>query len=172
MIINRVWAMPNHNTFSIRPVMHLIQKYLEPGLWIDPFSRNSPFAEACITNDLNPEVESDHHLESWDFMNLFQPGSVDGILFDPPYSVRQIAECYKQVGRAVHASDTQSSFYGDRKRKAGEILKPGGIAISFGWNSGGIGKQNGMEIVEILLVPHGGPHNDTICVVEKKVTMF
>jgi len=39
--------------------------------------------------------------------------------------------------------------------------------ISFGWNSGGIGKTNGFEILEILLVAHGA-HNDTICTVERK----
>ena len=33
----------------------------------------------------------------------------------------------------------------------------------------GIGKKYGFEIEEILLVPHGGWHNDTIVVVERKV---
>ena len=32
-----------------------------------------------------------------------------------------------------------------------------------------IGKKYGMEIQEILLVPHGGWHNDTIVTVEKKI---
>lgn len=41
--------------------------------------------------------------------------------------------------------------------------------ITFGWNSGGIGKTNGFEIEQILLVPHGGWHNDTICTVERKL---
>ena len=41
--------------------------------------------------------------------------------------------------------------------------------ISFvGWYSGGIGKSNGFEQVKILLVAHGGNHNDTICTVEIK----
>ena len=33
---------------------------------------------------------------------------------------------------------------------------------------GGIGMKYGFEIQEILLVPHGGWHNDTIVVVERK----
>lgn len=41
--------------------------------------------------------------------------------------------------------------------------------ITCGWNSGGIGQGLGFEIQEILLVPHGGWHNDTIVVVDKKV---
>ncbi|GAH81276.1 unnamed protein product [marine sediment metagenome] len=47
-------------------------------------------------------------------------------------------------------------------------IKKGGIVISFGWNSGGFGKNREFEIKEILLVAHGGNHNDTICVVEVK----
>lgn len=46
----------------------------------------------------------------------------------------------------------------------------GGIVITCGWNSGGIGKKYGFEIEEILLVAHGGWHNDTIVVVDRKTT--
>ena len=167
---NRIWAMPNHNTFTIRPIKEFIASHITDGVWLDPFSRNSPFGARCITNDLNPEVAADYHLEALDFLMLFGDGSVDGVLFDPPYSPRQISECYKQVGREVHTKDTQSSFYGDRKREVARITKPGGKVLCFGWNSGGIGKQNGFELVDILLVPHGGAHNDTICTAEVKST--
>lgn len=171
VIMSRLWAMPNHNTFSIKPIKDLCIKYVE-GLWADPFSRNSPevIKQFCITNDLNLEFEADYHMESLDFMREFPNGHFDGILFDPPYSPRQISECYKDVGRQVHQTDTQSSFYGDRKKEAARIVKVGGVAISFGWNSGGMGKSNGFELVEILLVAHGGAHNDTICTVERKIS--
>ncbi len=36
-------------------------------------------------------------------------------------------------------------------------------------NSMGMGKNRGFEIQRILLVPHGGNHNDTIVTVEKKL---
>lgn len=36
------------------------------------------------------------------------------------------------------------------------------------WNSGGIGMKYGFEIEKILLVAHGGWHNDTICTIERK----
>ena len=49
------------------------------------------------------------------------------------------------------------------------ILKPGGKAICFGWNSMGLGKNRGFEMTRILLVPHGGSKNDTICTVEVKL---
>ena len=170
MKINRVWAMPNHNTFLIKPINELIQKYIGCGVWIDPFARNSPFNEKCTeTNDLNEESLTTSHMEALDFLKKFDSDSIDGVLFDPPYSPRQISECYKQVGREVHMKDTQSSFYGDRKKEIARIVKVGGTVICCGWNSGGIGKTLGFELLEILLVPHGGAHNDTIVTVEKKL---
>jgi hypothetical protein len=170
MLINRQWAMPNHNTFSIKPIKELISKYITPNIIIiDPFSRNSPFKHCSITNDLSEDFEADYHLEALDFIRLFNYQSVDLVLFDPPYSPRQISECYQSIGRQVHMKDTQSSFYTERKREVAEKVKVGGLVISFGWNSGGIGKTLGFSIEEILLVAHGGAHNDTICTVERKL---
>ena len=169
MKFNRIWAMPNHNTFTIRPIRELIGRYIVVGDFIDPFARNSPFNSACkFTNDLNPGAETTHHMEALDFLNEIG-GEYSGALFDPPYSPRQISECYKSVGREVHTQDTQSSFYGDRKKALAKIIKVGGVVISCGWNSGGLGKNLGFEIEEILLVPHGGAHNDTIVTVERKI---
>jgi len=53
------------------------------------------------------------------------------------------------------------------------VLNPKGIVMCFGWNSSGVGIRRGMELIEVLLVPHGGSHNDTICTVERKIpTLF
>ena len=35
MNIQRVWAMPNHNTFQIKPINELIDRYVNSGDWID-----------------------------------------------------------------------------------------------------------------------------------------
>lgn len=169
MIISRQWAMPNKDTFSIKPIRELIERHISPGVWIDPFSRNSPFSDRCITNDLDPSAKANHCMEALDFISTFPDKSIDGCLFDPPYSPRQISECYKSVGKHVHMRDTQSSFYGDRKREVARAIKRGGKVLCFGWNSGGIGKSNGFDLIEVLIVPHGGAHNDTICTVEIKL---
>jgi hypothetical protein len=168
VIIKREWAMPNHDTFSIPCIADLILRHMSGGLWVDPFCRHSPFKASCITNDLDLDIEADFHMDALEFLSRFGDEEADGVLFDPPYSPRQISECYANIGRKTHAEDTKSSFYGDRKRQAARIIKHGGTAISFGWNSGGLGKSLGFEIVEILMVAHGGAHNDTICTVEKK----
>ena len=171
--INRAWAMPNHNTFSIAPIKELIGRYFSEygGLWLDPFSRNNPFGKAqnMTTNDLDTNVPADSRMEALDFLKSYSDSYADGVLFDPPYSPRQISECYKHVGREVHMKDTQSSFYGDRKKEVARVTKSGGVVLCFGWNSGGIGKTLGFELIEILMVAHGGAHNDTICTVERKL---
>jgi len=84
-------------------------------------------------------------------------------------SPRQISECYKRLDKSVNMQTTQSSYWTKHKKAIAKIVKKDGIVISCAWNSGGIGKTNGFKIIEILLVPHGGWHNDTIITVERKV---
>lgn len=168
MKIERKWAMPNKNTFSIKPIKELLEEEVDQNKkWIDPFANNSKVAN--ITNDLNTEFDTDYHMDALEFLKMFETGSVDGVLFDAPYSPRQISECYKGLGVSLTSKTTQASFWGNIKKEIGRITKLGGKAITFGWNSGGVGKVNGFEIEKILLVPHGGWHNDTIVVVERKV---
>lgn len=159
--------MPNKNTFSIRPIKKLLEEEVFEGLWIDPFANSNKIAS--VTNDLNPEFDTNYHLDALDFLRIFKDQEVDGVLYDPPYSVRQVSECYKQFGIKITQETTRSDFWTKLKLEIARIVKPNGKVISFGWNSGGIGKTNGFEIKRILLVPHGGIHNDTICTVEIKV---
>ena len=160
--------MPNKNTFDIAPIRKLLQQEVSTELlWIDPFANNNKIAS--ITNDLNPEYDTDYHLDALDFLKRFDTASIDGVLYDPPYSTRQVTECYKGVGYTVTNETTRTSFWSNQKKEISRIVKPGGKVITFGWNSGGIGASCGFEIQRILLVPHGGWHNDTICVVETKV---
>lgn len=171
MKINRVWAMPNSNTFSIKPIGELIERYGfadEPLTFIDPFCRNSVYKKYCISNDLDPEIKADYNMDALEFLKMFDNESVHGILFDPPYSPRQVSECYKNLDMTVNMQTTQSSFWGNLKNEIARVLTPSGVCITFGWNSGGIGINNGFEIEEILMVPHGGWHNDTIVTVERK----
>jgi len=64
--------------------------------------------------------------------------------------------------------DTQCNPLSKSKSELQRIIRPGGIILTFGWSSDGVGMRFGFDIVEVLLVPHGGAHNDTICVVERK----
>ena len=168
IIFSRVWEMPNSNTFDIKCVNKLIHKYLKKGyVSIDPFANKNKIAK--ITNDLDPEMGANYCLDALDFLKQFAANSVDFVLYDPPYSPRQVSECYKKLGQTVNMQTTQSSFWGNLKKEIARITKPEGVVMSFGWNSNGIGKTKGFEIIEILAVAHGGQHNDTLCTVERKL---
>ena len=166
--IERIWAMPNKNTFDIKPIANLLHDEVNlTKIWIDPFANKNKMAS--ITNDLSSDYDTDYHLDALDFLKLFDDNSVDGVLYDPPYSPRQVSECYNKVGFNVTWDTTKASFWGNHKKEISRILKIGGKVITFGWNSGGIGYKYGFEIQRILMVPHGGWHNDTICTVETKI---
>ncbi len=162
--------MPNKDTFSIKPISELIHRYINlPTLCVaDPFCNGKRWCEGAITNDLDEGLEADFHLDALDFLKSLTSESIDVVLFDPPYSPRQVSECYKKLGKTVNMQTTQSSYWGDMKKEVGRVLAPSGTCLTFGWNSGGIGKKYGMEIEEILMVAHGGWHNDTICTVDRK----
>ena len=110
-----------------------------------------------------------YHLEAEDFCKKIK-GEFDGVLFDPPYSYRQVSEHYKFLGMKATQLDTSSRFYNRVMNAICDKIKVGGYVISFGWNSNGFGKNRGFEQIEILLIAHGGHHNDTICVVERNLT--
>lgn len=164
----RAWAMPSPDTFTIPPVSALLERWLRGrSCVVDPFARNSQIG--TITNDLNPQTMAGEHLDARDFLTKLQREMVrcDAILFDPPYSPRQISEVYQQIGRSCSTEDTQNArLYKECRDLATPILRSGAVAISCGWNSGGFGVERGFIIREILIVAHGGAHNDTIVTVE------
>lgn len=167
IVITRKWNMPNKNTFDIKPINELIHRYLVQGVVIDPFANKNTIAN--ITNDLDTQYHNTYNLDALDFLKSFDNNSVDLVLYDPPYSPRQVSECYKSLDMTVNMQTTQSSYWSNQKKEISRIVVLDGRVISCSWNSGGIGKKYGFEIEEILLVPHGGWHNDTIVTVERKI---
>lgn len=169
MEINRIWAMPNKLTFTIKPIKEIVEKYVEESeVIIDPFANQSTYG--TITNDLNPEFDTNYHLDALSFLRKMETSKADLVLFDPPYSITQAAQCYKDYSKdKLERSVSNMGYWADCKNEVARILKPSGIALICGWSSNGLGKNRGFEMVEILLVPHGGSKNDTIVTVERKL---
>ena len=163
--------MPSSSTFQMKPVGELLGNYIyEDSIVIDPFNKDSYWS--TYSNDLNPESSATYHMDARDFLDMLIEKNIkaDIVLLDPPYSPRQISECYKKIGLKVSSTDTQNAkLYKECKDKLMKLLKKDGIAITFGWNSNGFGKNRGFEMQEILLVQHGAAHNDTIVTVEKRI---
>lgn len=163
--------MPNAETFSVKPIGEFVRRHLGgPGLVsVDPFARNRTWF--THTNDLNPETAAHYHMDAESFLHMLRDNGVqaDVGIFDPPYSPRQISECYKSIGLKVGMEETQNGRLYKRVRDALDaIMKPDGVVLSFGWQSNGMGVGRGYVAIEIALIQHGGGHNDTICIAEKK----
>lgn len=171
MRMSRVWAMPDSETFNVPPIKDFVRRYLsESKVSIDPFARNKQWF--THTNDINPNTEAQHHLDAEEFLTLMANSGVvaDLAIFDPPYSPRQLKECYNSFGRKMQLEDGQTARLIKRWREALlPCLSNDSIVLSFGWNSVGMGQSHGFELIELLLVCHGADHNDTICLAERRL---
>lgn len=169
MIINRTWAMPNKETFKIKPIRELLQRYVGGGAnWMDFFARKARIAQ--FTNDINPRYKTNWNKDALVLAKEFPDNRFTGLVLDWPYSLNQNKTLYQDFGKGHFCVRPDSMVYWKLfKAQCARITQPGGIVITFAWSSMGIGKKRGFEMLEILMVPHGGSRNDTIVTVEKKI---
>lgn len=168
MIIERRWAMPSKHTFTIKPIRELLREYVRDDLIIvDPFAGFNSVGN--ITNDLNPKSPAIVHMDALDFCKDLQTAVADIVLYDPPYSYRQVKELYESIGLdKFDPKRTRMDYWSDIRTELARICKPNGRAFCFGWNTTGLGLKRGFRMERILLVPHGGARNDTIVTLEIK----
>lgn len=171
MRMTRVWAMPSADTFDVPPIGEFVKRYLrESKVSVDPFARNKRWA--TYTNDLNPDTIAEYHIDALDFLKMLCDRGVraDLIIFDPPYSPRQIKECYDGIGLKMDGEEAWRTQGWTREREMiTELLETNGVVISCGWNSNGMGRERPFIQEELILVAHGAGHNDTICMAERKI---
>ncbi len=166
--LSRVWDMPNSDTFDVPSIAGFVKKYLmKSKLSVDCFARNKRWT--TYTNDLNPNTSAEYHMDAEDFLMLLADKGIvsDLVICDPPYSPRQVKECYDSIGLPMKQTDALLGMTRKRlKRQINRLVPVGGVVLHFGWNTVGMGK--GWNIEEVLLVCHGSAHNDTICMAERK----
>jgi len=152
-------------TFDIPSVGQLLGRYVNGGKgWADPFAANSRFAE--WRNDLNPKSHAKYHMEAEEFIRTVLPDDLNGIIFDPPYSKRQISECYAGIGLKATQEDTSELFYNRVKRAFEGKVRPGGYCISMGYSTRGV---YGWEDVEMLdVVANNDGAYDILVLVQRK----
>jgi len=172
--IERLWSMPNRWTFKITPIKNLLIEecmalYNGEETWIDPFAGKLSPVGYDYKNDLNPEMNTKHHLDALEYLQSQETDYFDGLLYDPPYSIRQARECYRGHGYdKLKIKPNNMKYWSECKNEAARIIKPGGKSICFGWNSNGLGINRGFKMTRILLIAHGGSQYDTIVTVETK----
>jgi hypothetical protein len=105
-------------------------------------------------------------MKARDFLALFEPESIYGVLFDPPYSPEQVKRSYNGMGLEPGWDNTNAHFY--PRKEIATLLEPGGICITCGWDTTGLGRKHKCDPIEYLIVNHGGSHHDTLVTVERK----
>lgn len=167
--MSRFFSMPTRNTFSIKVVESFVRNYIyefpADRVVVDPFCGKSLLG--TLRNDINKGCETaSFHQDAIEFLGGLANDSADVVLLDPPYSPRQIAESY--AGRGGSWDGRHPAFMARIRDHAARITRSGGVVLSFGWNSTGLGAKRGFDLIELMLVNHGGSHNDTICIAERK----
>lgn len=154
--------MPTIWTFGMKPIRPLFEKYKVGTGWVDPFAGERSPAEH--RNDIE-ERGNPSQMDALEYLKTLPSDSFNGALFDPPYSVEQCLRRYtpKQNGTAGRAE-----YWAKCKDEIARIVRPNGLCISFCWDSVGVTKKRGFEIIEILLICHGACHNDTIVTIDRK----
>lgn len=168
MNIQKRWAMPSGNTFTIGPIKELVEaEVAKGGVIVDPFANNCKYG--TITNDLAPEYDTTYHMDALEFLKSLGSNSADLVLYDPPYSITQAAQLYRDYGKdKLEVSVSNMRYWKLIKDNIARILKANGRVMCFGWNTNGLGKGRGFEMTDILIVSHGGSKNDTLCTLEYK----
>jgi len=160
----------NGDTFQCLPIGEFVERHLAKcEVVVDPFARNCKLG--TITNDMNPDTLAEYHMDVLEFLKMLVANKVqaDAIIFDPPYSPRQIKELYGGIGKKMTREDGwRTASWKEEKVLCQTLLNLGGVFLYFGWNSQGI-THPGYAIREILLVCHGATHSDTICMAQYKM---
>ena len=166
--IQKTWAMPNSKTFTIKPIKQFVEDEVNKGgVIVDPFANECKYG--TIRNDLNPEFDTDYHMDALQFLQSLEDESADLVLYDPPYSISQASEMYKSYGKEkLEINVANMKYWAECKNNVARILKPNGRVICCGWNTNGLGKGRGFEMTSILIVSHGGSKNDTLVTLEYK----
>ena len=99
---------------------------------------------------MNPAFETDYNLEFQEFAKVMAAcgAEFDLILFDPPYSLRQLKEHYDGIGSKMALWQSQNMWKEGKDFLARQV-RAGGYVISLGWTTSGFGKKRGFKKVAV-----------------------
>jgi hypothetical protein len=140
----------------------------------DPFAREGFVGKMpnCISNDLNPEFDTTYNLEFKDFARVMHMKQVpfDLVVFDPPYSLRQLKDHYDGIGKDLKLWQTHN-MWGTGKNLLAQHMPVGSVAISLGWTTAGFGRKRGFKKKAVHVLEQCGKEDRyaLLVTVEQKV---
>ncbi|GGL73685.1 hypothetical protein [Halocalculus aciditolerans] len=149
-------------TFEYVPARRLVEKNLR-GRVLNACAGKTTLNHdgEIIRNDLNPDRDADTHHDVATIAQHFGPQSFDTIVFDPPFDEKQAETKYD----GLHASDMYAAL-----GQFNELVRPGGVVLTFGWNSWGMRSFPAFEREETVLLQRGPIHRDVIVTVDRRTS--
>ncbi len=150
---------PKRYTFEMPKVREWVESWCT-GKTLNLFAGRVKLNADEIRVDIDPEMNPDFCMDSYEFVKTYQGEPFETIVLDPPYNLRKSREKY---GERWIGSFTKI------KNELPRITAQGGRIITFGYDSVGMSASRGFIKIGLCVICHNGDHNDTIGLVEKKV---
>lgn len=156
------WKGWNHKwTFLDKNTIRFISKYIPfKSKILIPFAGKFRFGNIdgskFYYNDINPNLNANHHIDAYKLVWLYKQNSFDCIIADPPYSIRKAVEVYKNKKHMKLFRFHESMDW---------LLRPGGIYIELGYDSSGL---NGYENIALGIYNPGIKIHDVLIIIQKK----
>lgn len=149
-------------TFAYAPARKLVRKHMT-GRVLNACAGKTVLDHdgEIVRNDLNPRRDADHHVDVAEIAYHFPAQSFDTVLFDPPFDEQQAETKYD----GLHAMDVYAALEGFN-----ELVRPGGVVVSFGWNSWGMRSFPAFERRDTTLLQRGPIHRDVIVTIDERTS--
>jgi len=156
-----VESPPNKWTFQPKKVRRFVEKELE-GRVLNLFAGKTKLrhSEEIVRNDISEDIKADYHFDAVNVDEKLNGEMFDTVILDPPYNVRKSREKY---------NGTYQGKFKAIKDKVSKLVNVGGKVLTFGYDSTGMSNSRGFRKEKIYLINHKGDHNDTICLMERRI---
>lgn len=161
-MVNLTWMRqpPRKYTFDTEPIANWVRSVTQEGMVLNLFAgrnRLYEFSSNIIEHrvDLDPTVNPTFNMDAESFIQYAKKENYkyNTIILDPPYNLRKSVEKYG--GRYM-------SNFQKIKEDILDLLLDSTNVITCGYNSVSMGENRGFSVNDILLISHGGSHNDTV----------
>lgn len=149
-------------TFQYTPCRRFVEKRLK-GRVLNACAGQTKLNHAgeIVRNDLNPDRDANTHHDVAEIADYFPERAFDTVVFDPPFDEKQAETKYD----GLHAKDVYSAL-----EQFNQLVRPGGLVITFGWNSWGMRSFGAFDRVDTTLFQRGPIHRDVIVTVDRRTS--
>jgi len=153
---------PSKFTFDMPKLKRWVEDRCE-GKVLNLFAGKTMLGIDELRNDICIDMPAHYHLEVEEFIKMAVEKGLkfDTVILDPPYNSRKSREKYegRYIGSFTKIKDILP-----------QIITENGLVITFGYDTVGMSKSRGIEKIEICIICHNGDYQDTLGVMERRIS--